>query len=477
VSLVPLSGAEQPRPAYFDQPAQIILPRGYNRTRRYPVFVLLPPTGVHSSVVARNFGLDPATQDTFILVFPAGSPTRREYLPDFISFVDGYETRLLTDLDRVMDEYPADPDRVYVGGYSLGGDLSWALSVRNPDLFAGAVIAGSRTSHPVSDGALETLADRGFRAAFLIGNREAPVRYRGINVARGRFDAEGVTFTYEEYSGSHEIPPSTMLRHAVAWVTGEEGIPAPAPRVAAVASPLVEHTSRDRFALWAELPGEVGTRGLVTPADTAIGWRAEWPWPEFYLRSTVAFTTTTTSTGAVAHRLYQDVFAATGDRLLLGGGVGGEWASDVGDGNAFNTVDLIAGLGVRNPWIIPAGAYDPLRVDALLLLRYTLPRGIAEGPATAQVFNLRADSLLRIADRFVLDASLASYTVQNAPVDTLADLSGALDHRVQWEAGLGVRAPSPLLWRVGYRGRRTRALPDGDPHTRGVWVASVEYSY
>ncbi|NBF39418.1 MAG: hypothetical protein GVY14_03285, partial [Spirochaetes bacterium] len=95
------------------------------------------------------------------------------------------------ELDSVLENYSADPDRIYLGGYSLGGDLSWALSVRNPELFAGAVIAGSRTSYPVDTATLETLRSRGFRGSFLIGNRDSPARYDGINRSRNAFADTG----------------------------------------------------------------------------------------------------------------------------------------------------------------------------------------------------------------------------------------------------------------------------------------------
>lgn len=496
------------RPGYFDRPAEVIPPVRYNRNRRYPVFVLLPPTGAHASDVARNFGLDPAAQEEFLLVFPAGRPTRDEYLPNFGAFVGWYEERLLADLETLFRAYNADPDRVYLGGYSLGGDLSWALAVRNPGLFAGAVIAGSRTSHPVEETALLVLRDRDFRAAFLIGNREDPLRYRGINIARGYFEERDVPHIYEEYRGAHVIPPSPTLRSAVEYVTQVERLPDPAetPRVAApLGGTGIDHVSRDRLALRLYAPGEVSGRGLTAPTDTEVGARVEWPWERLYLRTTVAHETTTVSTDEQLRRLRQDVLvAASRDaRHFLGLGFGWDWLTDVTVGrtdtsggrrvDAYRTFDVLLAYGVRNPWIIPASRVDGQRIDSLLLLRYAIPRGLGSGAGVEHALNLEAEYLLRIGDRFAIDATAGSSTVQNRPADpddTIDSLSAPpsstswspgdpaiLDHRLEWEVGVGVRAPSPFLWRIGYRGRAERPLEGGSRETTGFWLASIEYSY
>jgi hypothetical protein len=48
---------------------------------------------------------------------------------------------------------------------------------------------------------------------------------------------------------------------------------------------------------------------------------------------------------------------------------------------------------------------------------------------------------------------------------------------MEWSIGAGLRAPSPLLWRVGYRGIGERALPDGERTYRGLWNLTLEFSY
>ncbi len=487
--------AADPRPAYLDRPAVIVPPRGYTDRRTYPVFVVLPPTGVHSEWTATRLGLDPARQREFILILPEGRPTREEYLPDFLQFVGWYEERLLRDLDRVLEEYNADPDRVYVGGYSLGGDLSWALAVRNPDRFAGAVVAGSRASHPVDPGALDRLRDREFRGSFMIGNREDPNRYRGINVARMRFDDAGVDHRFREYPGGHVMPETELFQEEIRYITGVEELP-PAREPVRVArragTGLLGHTSRDRIALRLTVPAAVDDGALTVPGEADIRFRFEWPWSRVYLRTTGGYETATFTTGFRSQRLYQDaLLGAGGSRVIYGAGLSWDWwrrfsggpseeddsEGDHSDGGAYETMDVLVMRAARNHRFIPSSRVDPQRVDSLLLLRYGIPRGIGRGVALEQVLNLRAEYLVRIGDRFVVDAGAGSYTVQNRPVESLRDLSDALDHRLQWELGLGVRGPSPLLWRIGYRGIGERPLGEGEFSYGGTWTMTVEYSY
>lgn len=473
------------RPVYFDQPAEVVLPIGYDRSISYPVFVVLPPTGWPASRMTFRLGLDPATQRDFILMFPAGRPTRDEYLPDFFTFVSWFEERLLQDLSYVLERFSADPNRIYLGGYSLGGDLSWAISVRNPHVFAGAVIAGTRTSHPVTPLALEMMRERRFRAAFLIGDREDPDRYRGINFARSRFESGGVEHVYREYAGGHIMPPTELMLEMISYVTQVERLPAPAPAGTAshpvapgILGYVFGHTTRDRFAVRFGFPAQVSGAGVTLPSESAFSLRAEWPWSRTYVRTKVDFAGSTRSTGYRERRISQDLLFGTGDpRGFFGGGIGWDWYRAFAEGDSFKRFDVILMRADRNPWIVPAGEADPDRIDSLVVLRYTIPQRIAAGHMLEQLLNARLEYLLRISDLFVFDAGAGASTVQNRPVESLPDLSQALDQRLEWNVGVGVRVPSPVLWRVSHTGIGERALPDGAFAYRGFWSLSIEYSF
>lgn len=59
---------------------------------------------------------------------------------------------LIEVLDKVMDEYPIDPSRIYVTGVSMGGFGTWDLITRFPNRFAAAV--------PICGGGDDRVAER-----------------------------------------------------------------------------------------------------------------------------------------------------------------------------------------------------------------------------------------------------------------------------------------------------------------------------
>ncbi|TVQ19110.1 MAG: alpha/beta fold hydrolase [Spirochaetaceae bacterium] len=476
----------QQRPAYLDQPSRVVLPVGYSPRRSYPVFIPLPPTGSSSLNMARSLGLDPERQTQFILLLPPGRPQRTEYLPDFISFVQWYEERLLEDLARLFEMHSADRARVYLGGYSLGGDLSWALAARNPDRIAGAVMAGTRASYPVSASTLERMHQTGFRGALLIGASEETGRYNGINSVRSRLEQAAVTHTYTEYRGGHTMPPRTVLQEQVAFVTGVRVATPPqmVPASQATGRPLTGHLTRptqDRVAL------RVGVVNITDGAwwpgrHSEAQLRVEWPWSRFYFHSYTGYTATPVSTGLRLRALQQELVFGVGPpgtTTRSGGfsaaGVGWDWIHRLDDGAAPGRIHLVYVRGDRNLAFVPQGWHGADRVDSLLSLRYTLPIGSNLLPQ--EILNLRAHYLLRLGTRVVIDAAAGAYTLPNLPMQADADGSTGVDHRLEWEAGLGLRVPNPFLWRISYRGTAARALPDGAFHHTSSWRLSVEYSF
>ena len=61
------------------------------------------------------------------------------------------EKQILTYIEIAKAQFDVDPDRVYVGGFSMGGTGSWHMAGRFPDLFAGAApCAGVVMAQPKS---------------------------------------------------------------------------------------------------------------------------------------------------------------------------------------------------------------------------------------------------------------------------------------------------------------------------------------
>ncbi len=194
----------QTRAAYLDEEAGILLPTSYDSSRRYPLLVWLPYTGGSATDFFRKHEAFLPLEDVVVLL-PQGIPVSTDYLPNFLNYVGWYEERLLADIARVRERYNIDGTRIAIGGFSLGGDLSWALINRNPKLFSGAVMAGTRASYPTSQAGLKELKAKNFLASFFIGSAEDPNRYAGIGRAAKALENAGISTYYEEIPGGRHV--------------------------------------------------------------------------------------------------------------------------------------------------------------------------------------------------------------------------------------------------------------------------------
>jgi pimeloyl-ACP methyl ester carboxylesterase len=229
-SALPL--AAQSRQPYFDRQSAVILPDGYDPAFAYPVIVSLPWTGGTAEEFFQYYYRNFAGVDA-ILMFPPGRPERNHYLPDFLSFVGWYDRRVLDDLENLIARYSVNVGAIYLMGYSLGGDLGWALINRNPRLFRGAAMFGTRSSYPVNGEYLAELARRGARGYFGIGDREIPARADGIRAAYRRFRDAGIAVDLVEYPGAHVNPPANLVGSALSFLR----LPGPVPVTGPAAQP------------------------------------------------------------------------------------------------------------------------------------------------------------------------------------------------------------------------------------------------
>lgn len=194
----------QTRAPYLDEEATVLIPENYNKDKSYPLLVWLPYTGGTAEYFFKKHQKYLPMDELFVLL-PQGAPASTDYLPNFIAYVGWYEERLLADIARVREMYNIDGERIAIGGFSLGGDLSWALVNRNPKLFSGAVMAGTRASYPTNTAGLAELKSRGFKASFFIGSAEDPNRYTGIGRAAKTLKDAGITVFYEEIPGGNHV--------------------------------------------------------------------------------------------------------------------------------------------------------------------------------------------------------------------------------------------------------------------------------
>jgi pimeloyl-ACP methyl ester carboxylesterase len=200
----------------------LVLPPDYDPSVSYPVVVMMPFTGgdaeymfdayaaeagseaeTHSGKLADILTVfnaqRPDAPRSFAVILPRGKGSRRDHSwRGFEQCFKRYEERVIVDLKKFSANYNLDMGRVYLMGVSLGGDLSWALSLRNPEYFQGAMVMGSRCSYVPPDGALPLMHQKNYAFFMTMGMKEANDRLAGIRYARKQLDSMQILNIYKE---------------------------------------------------------------------------------------------------------------------------------------------------------------------------------------------------------------------------------------------------------------------------------------
>ena len=187
----------------------VILPPGYQSDRAYPALVLMPYTD-RTALHMFNWGIYDAYQrrqdNSFVIIMPPGQGSSANWSGyGWESFVSEYEQYINQSLDPIAAKYSVDPDQMVIGGFSLGGDLSWTLSLRNPDIFSGAIVMGSMSNYRDAQSA-QMLAARDFRYFMVMGGYDGN---RGaMYEALDSLDQHSIEYHYEEVlaAGHGDLP-------------------------------------------------------------------------------------------------------------------------------------------------------------------------------------------------------------------------------------------------------------------------------
>ncbi len=118
---------------------QVYVPVHEARSQPLPVILFLHGSSERGSdgLIQTNVGIGPAIRQhrasyPAIIVFPQAPASPGKGL-----FWEGLAAEIaLMSLEQTMKEFPADPDRVYLAGLSMGGRGVWSLAYRDPARFA-----------------------------------------------------------------------------------------------------------------------------------------------------------------------------------------------------------------------------------------------------------------------------------------------------------------------------------------------------
>jgi len=241
-ALLTATTALQCRGIPADQPssAESLLPHNYDPKFPYPVVVLLPPLGATADDVLRGFlphdwfksgtqasfetwlshpppdhGGD-AGRRGFILLLAGGKGTLEH---GFDATIRQTETDVAQALERLRSRHPFDSRRVVLAGFSLGGDVSFAMVLRHPERFAGAVIMSSGMNY--GGKYLEGLPGRHLRMYLTMGALDP--RLAGMKRSRQLIDQKGVTTAMTLVPGQeHQQPPGIEFLRGVSFVLASD---------------------------------------------------------------------------------------------------------------------------------------------------------------------------------------------------------------------------------------------------------------
>jgi predicted peptidase len=120
---------------------QVYVPRGFTRTVKWPVILSLHGGG--------EYGSDGLRQTAGALAhairrFPDRVPAVAVFPQARADKTPGWQQTggraALAAVDKTIAEFSGDPDRVYLTGYSAGGNGTWFLASRHPERFAALVV-------------------------------------------------------------------------------------------------------------------------------------------------------------------------------------------------------------------------------------------------------------------------------------------------------------------------------------------------
>ena len=181
----------------------LYLPEGYDENAEYPMVVFIGDsttagTDAEYSLTQGLGGLVWATSE-WQSVYPTivAVPTYPETILDDH---DGYSTTEYVELtkrfiDYMSDEYAVDTDRIYGTGQSMGCMTTLILASEYPDLYAACMFVDGQWD-------TELLSNLEGQTFVYFAAEDDTSAWTGAQDLMGRYDADGVTYTYAQWNGT-----------------------------------------------------------------------------------------------------------------------------------------------------------------------------------------------------------------------------------------------------------------------------------
>lgn len=120
-------------------------------------------------------------------------------------------------LDDALERYPADRERVVVGGFSQGGLMAFDLALRDPARFAGVMALSTWLPAPLAEDIPPVPEHQRLPVLLSHGTRDTMIEVERARESREALRRYGVPMTYREFEMGHEISPEA-LRVVLRWL-------------------------------------------------------------------------------------------------------------------------------------------------------------------------------------------------------------------------------------------------------------------
>jgi predicted peptidase len=185
------------------------VPSGYtpNVSPALPLVVFLHGSGERGDdpALIKNYGLPRDLDDQPDLPFIVASPL----CPLDVRWTD-LEREVLDVLETVAANQNADRSRVYLTGFSMGGQGTWHVAARNPDLFAAVAPVAARI--PPEPGFMDRLCDMARLPVWAAhGDADSTVPVDSTDAMVARLRECGGDVRYTRYAGFDHVDASNAF--------------------------------------------------------------------------------------------------------------------------------------------------------------------------------------------------------------------------------------------------------------------------
>ncbi|HEX3272425.1 MAG TPA: alpha/beta fold hydrolase [Ktedonobacterales bacterium] len=138
--------------------------------------------------------------------------------------LDASRKRVVEFIHAAIERYDADPERVYLLGFSQGAIMSLAVALTEPELLAGVIALSGRIPPEVEPWIVAPERTAGLPIFLAHGRQDSVIPYEWAERAKPLLERQRVALEYHAYDMEHQIGAQT-LADLIAWLSAHLDAP------------------------------------------------------------------------------------------------------------------------------------------------------------------------------------------------------------------------------------------------------------